>query len=1004
MMKKSFVLFLLMSLLVISLWADTQAEINEAMGIETNSHPTAVGHRTTRDIPEGGLLLIPESTNKRVMAFDPITGDLIDADFIPADVVNLTTPIQAALHPDGNSILVSDQVKDGVIQYDLDGNFMSWFAPAGGVNNSILDNVRGWTLKADGNILVANDGGTGNPDCIAEFDTSGNYLSNFIASGAGGLLGPFGILYRETQDDYLVVANGSNLVHQYDNVGNFVSNFIAGITFPEQVSETPSGNLLVAGFSTPSGVYEYTSDGTYVGYYGLYTGLCGVYELGNGNILLTNGTGVYEIDRNNTLISTKITGVSGRFINFVEGESGGGDIVFEDDFENGLAQWVLTAVPVVNNTWALVTTQYNSPTHSLTESPAGNYALNTTYTATIASPLDFSTAMQAELNFWMKYDIEGGLFDFLYIDVSPNNGTNWVNIGTYYGEGNDWAEYNISLGGFVGNSQVLIRWRIVTDPGYEVNGMYLDDVVVSTSDVDNTPPLILYDGPEFYEGTDVDFDFEAELIDISGIASADVVYTVEGGNEITLPATGNTGNTYYFTIPFTDYGNQIDFRIVAVDASPASNGGESPISSYINGHHLIYDSGQVDFYIAFAAGTGAAVKMTNPAGMELNLDFALIRNYIDSNLANADMEFHVWDDGGGVPGNDLITPFMVTPEATLANNSPMTRVDLRSYAAQLDDIQGDFFIGFLVPVNIVHCTETSPGTFGRSFTWNGASWIQDAADFHFRSVVELVQGLVPGTIEGTVTNVDTGLPISGVSVSAGTYTDVTDANGDYSMDVDPDTYTITGALGGYETYEQTGVVVASSEVVVVDFAMQHLYNPPVNLTYQFTSPNVILQWQAPVGPGLTGYKVYRDNVLIASIGALLYIDSGLPSGVYDYHVTAMYGTYESAPSNVVEVTVTGSDPTNIPLVTKLGGNYPNPFNPSTIIHYAVGDQSHVFIGVFNIKGEKVAVLRDGEQEPGNYNVTWNGRDENGDPVSSGVYFYKMKADKFVSTKKMILMK
>jgi hypothetical protein len=118
----------------------------------------------------------------------------------------------------------------------------------------------------------------------------------------------------------------------------------------------------------------------------------------------------------------------------------------------------------------------------------------------------------------------------------------------------------------------------------------------------------------------------------------------------------------------------------------------------------------------------------------------------------------------------------------------------------------------------------------------------------------------------------------------------------------------------------------------------------------------------------------------------------------------MYGTYESVPSNEVEVTVTGTGPGNIPLITKLGGNYPNPFNPSTEISFAIVNQGHVFIEVFNIKGEKVAVLRDEVIKPGNYSVTWNGRDENGNPVSSGVYFYKMKASKFVSTKKMILIK
>ncbi|NUM49433.1 MAG: hypothetical protein HUU38_32435, partial [Anaerolineales bacterium] len=93
-----------------------------------------------------GLLLIPDSTNKRVMAFDPISGDLIDADFVPADPTHLSTPVQAILSTSG-TLLVSDQINDVVQEYALDGNYLGIFAPAGGVNNAILDNIRGIQLR-----------------------------------------------------------------------------------------------------------------------------------------------------------------------------------------------------------------------------------------------------------------------------------------------------------------------------------------------------------------------------------------------------------------------------------------------------------------------------------------------------------------------------------------------------------------------------------------------------------------------------------------------------------------------------------------------------------------------------------------------------------------------------------------------------------------------------------------------------------------------------------------
>jgi len=154
---------------------------------------------------------------------------------------------------------------------------------------------------------------------VAEFDADGNFVGNFIPPNATIMDGPFCILYRIHENDYLVTASTSDAVHRYDAAGSYLNDLVPSINFPEQVSVTPSGNLLVAGFSTPSGCYEYTSAGVYVGYYDVVTGLRGVYELPNGNILVTNSTGVYEINRSNQLISTKIAGVNGRFIYFADG-------------------------------------------------------------------------------------------------------------------------------------------------------------------------------------------------------------------------------------------------------------------------------------------------------------------------------------------------------------------------------------------------------------------------------------------------------------------------------------------------------------------------------------------------------------------------------------------------------------------------------------------------------------------------------------------------------------
>lgn len=107
----------------------------------------------------------------------------------------------------------------------------------------------------------------------------------------------------------------------------------------------------------------------------------------------------------------------------------------------------------------------------------------------------------------------------------------------------------------------------------------------------------------------------------------------------------------------------------------------------------------------------------------------------------------------------------------------------------------------------------------------------------------------------------------------------------------------------------------------------------------------------------------------------------------------------------VKITAPVSNGTQVaPFVTALKGNYPNPFNPETTIRYSVKDKSPVAIEVFNVKGQLVRNLVKDVKEAGEHSVVWNGTDNNGRAVSSGIYYFKMNAGKYSSTKKMIMMK
>jgi len=94
----------------------------------------------------------------------------------------------------------------------------------------------------------------------------------------------------------------------------------------------------------------------------------------------------------------------------------------------------------------------------------------------------------------------------------------------------------------------------------------------------------------------------------------------------------------------------------------------------------------------------------------------------------------------------------------------------------------------------------------------------------------------------------------------------------------------------------------------------------------------------------------------------------------------------------------------IPKEMRLGQNYPNPFNPTTTIDFSLNKTTEVRILIYNINGELVRDLVSGTYSAGAYRIVWDGRNEEGLQVASGIYIYRMKAGSFIQTNKMIFSK
>ena len=84
-------------------------------------------------------------------------------------------------------------------------------------------------------------------------------------------------------------------------------------------------------------------------------------------------------------------------------------------------------------------------------------------------------------------------------------------------------------------------------------------------------------------------------------------------------------------------------------------------------------------------------------------------------------------------------------------------------------------------------------------------------------------------------------------------------------------------------------------------------------------------------------------------------------------------------------------------------NFPNPFNPATTISFFLPEGCDVLLEVFDVSGRRVAVLEDGRLQAGRHDIEWNGEGAGG-PVSSGIYFYRLKAGKGTISRKMVLLR
>ncbi len=170
---------------------------------------------------------------------------------------------------------------------------------------------------------------------------------------------------------------------------------------------------------------------------------------------------------------------------------------------------------------------------------------------------------------------------------------------------------------------------------------------------------------------------------------------------------------------------------------------------------------------------------------------------------------------------------------------------------------------------------------------------------------------------------------------------------------------------------------------------------------------VRLAWRVEADEVVRGFHVYRsegtapalrltDDLIDAS--ATSFVDAATRASTsYTYVLSAVKENGDEVQSVPASVTTPA-------LALSLGQNYPNPFNPTTRIPFALETTGRVVVRVFDIRGAHVATVLDQSMEAGRHSVEWSGRDENGGPVASGLYFYQLTSGTRTLSRKMMLVK
>jgi len=206
---------------------------------------------------------------------------------------------------------------------------------------------------------------------------------------------------------------------------------------------------------------------------------------------------------------------------------------------------------------------------------------------------------------------------------------------------------------------------------------------------------------------------------------------------------------------------------------------------------------------------------------------------------------------------------------------------------------------------------------------------------------------------------------------------------------------------GYDTKQRSWEISVKTPVELINFSAEVVPRKGVSLSWETSYEIANAGFNILRSRSLNGtYTVLNESLIPSNLNKTYeFLDPTVDVGEIYYY-------------KLVDVSINGNQTEHEPIKIsiakperfELSQNFPNPFNPTTKIYFQLPERELVSLKVYNLLGQEVITLIDNQKEAGYHTAIWNGMDKNANPVTSGIYYYRIVAGSFIQSKKMVLIK